>query len=64
MIRLASSPSGIWNDIIRYNGDELIEAISVFSSLLSELENDIKNGSIDTKFGAAADLKGKIRGDK
>ena len=64
MIRLASSPPGIWNDIIRYNGDELIEAISVFSALLSELKNDIKDGSIDSKFRAAADLRSKIRGDK
>ncbi len=64
MLRLASSPPGIWNDIIRYNGDELIEAISVFSSMLSELENNIKDGSIDTKFRNAADLRGKIRGDK
>ena len=64
MTRLASSPPGIWNDIIRYNGDELTEAISVFSSLLSELENDIRDGSISAKFGAAADLSGRIRGDK
>ena len=64
MTRLASSPPGIWNDIIRYNGDELIEAISAFSSMLSELENDIKDGSISLKFKAAADLSGKIRGYK
>lgn len=64
MTRLASSPPELWNNIIRYNSDELIEAISVFSSLLSELENDIKEGSISEKFKAAADLSGKIRGDQ
>ena len=64
MTRLASSPPGLWNDIIRYNSDELIEAISVFSSLLSELKNDIRDGSISEKFRTAADLSAAVRGER
>ena len=64
MTRLASSPPGIWNDIVRFNGKELIEAISVYSSLLSELKRDIEDGSIGEKFRAAAVTSSKFRGDK
>ncbi len=63
MTRLASSPPEMWNDIIRYNSEEIIDAISVFSSALSELKKDIKDGSITEKFNAAADMKNKFKGD-
>lgn len=64
MTRLASSPSTIWNDIIRFNNKEIREAISDFSAHLSEIEKDILNGSISEKFDKAAEMKKKIRGDK
>ena len=63
MTRLASSPPKIWNDIIRFNNKEIREAISVFSAFLSEIENDILDGSISEKFNSAAELKKKIRGE-
>ncbi|MCH7495517.1 MAG: prephenate dehydrogenase [Candidatus Marinimicrobia bacterium] len=63
MTRLASSPPEIWNDIIRFNNKEIREAISVFSTFLSEIEKDILDGSISEKFNSAAELKKKIRGE-
>lgn len=63
MTRLASSPPEMWNDIIRFNNKEIREAISVFTSVLSDIEKDILDGSISEKFNSAAKLKKKIRGE-
>jgi prephenate dehydrogenase len=43
MSRLAKSSPWMWEDIFRQNKDNLLEAIELFESELSNLKNSIKN---------------------
>jgi prephenate dehydrogenase len=52
--RLASSPSGIWNDIAATNADELRAALDGLIAVLTDLRDDVDNGERLTEVFNAA----------
>ena len=48
--RIASSPYGMWNDILASNNHEIRSAVKEFSSLLSQFEKDLRSSSRRNSF--------------
>ena len=61
--RLASSPSGIWRDIVATNADELRAALDALIVVLQELRSDVDDGDrLAEVFESANRWRDKVAG--
>ena len=62
--RLAASPAKIWDEIFQLNKENLLDAVSALTSVISDLKDKIENGSIEDQILFAAELRSKMLRDE
>lgn len=62
--RLAASPARIWDEIFQLNKENLLDAVSALTSVISDLKDKIENGSIENQILFAAELRSKMLRDE